>query len=70
MAKKIVKEWATPLLTELDSMIDKTVNSMGRRELRALEVKRKSIMKNLKRSTAHSVAPLETSEQEKPVLQA
>jgi hypothetical protein len=70
MAKKIIKEWATPLLTDLDSMIDQAVNSMDSKKLDELKIKRKAIMENLKQSTIHSVGPLEISEPEKPVLQA
>lgn len=48
MGKRIVKEWATPLLTELDAMIDQAVNSMSPKELKALEAERKEIMANSK----------------------
>jgi len=70
MAKRIVKEWASPLLTDLDSLIDQAVDSMDRNKLEKLEVRRKAIMENLKKSTIGSVGPVEISESEKPVLQA
>lgn len=70
MSNALVEEREASVLSDLDRMIDQSVDSMSAGDLNKLEVKRKATMAKHDHPSKSLAGPREICEQEKPVLQA
>ena len=66
----IAEKRSAPLLKQLDTFVDQSIDSMSSKELREFENKRKEIMANARRRATDSGVLRETDEQDARALQA
>jgi hypothetical protein len=70
MTTSISKKWTSPLLEELDALVDESVGSMSPKQLKEFEKTRKRIMTGVTSEVLAGGVPPETEEREKQALHA
>jgi hypothetical protein len=66
----IAEKRSAPLLKQLDTFVDRSIDSMSSKELREFQTKRKKIMADARRRATDSGVLREIDEQDARVLQA